>query len=176
MKFNPDEVSEQLRHYLGRWGQLRAFHEQLGIKPPRETLEDMMVRHGRPFLEREPLPKGAVRPESQECYWNAWTLWCERPGLRYCEGYVMLEDGILPVLHGWCIDENDRVLDPSVHQHKGAVYHGVVFNNAFTGPAWKRLRQHGLIGIFANAEVFEEDLFAEIEPASMPAAATGIRP
>lgn len=150
--FNPQQELASLHQFMGRWQDLRDFHERMGsgIKVPK-TIDETLLEVGRPFTARSLLDDKDVRPESRECYWNAWQLFLRQPGLHYCEGMVVLEGFGMPVLHGWCIDEEDRVWDPSVSQHRGAVYHGAQFEDDFVHKAWEQLRETELIGIFANA-------------------------
>jgi hypothetical protein len=73
----------------------------------------LVLRHGRPYEPRL-MPPGSKPGKRGCCYANAYQLAAQRPELRYVEGYSVHED--FPQMmnrHGWCIDADDRVVDPS---------------------------------------------------------------
>jgi hypothetical protein len=160
--FDVEEALASMQSQMSCWRELRRLRELMN-DPIRmgPTLDEFILDHGRAFRLRGVVPDDQVRAESQECYWNAWQLAKDNPSLRYCEGKAYLENVALPVLHGWCIDENDRVIDPSVRQDRGVSYYGVEFSREFAQDMWSRLDPRALIGILCNADVLQlsdEDL------------------
>lgn len=69
-----------------------------------------------------------VRAPSKECWLNAFRAMHERPGLRYVEGWCVL-NGLL-VEHGW-LETDTAIVDPTLYRHPPARYFaGLVFTPA----------------------------------------------
>lgn len=141
-------MADALRTHLGGWGVLRKATP--GMRNTPEIYDELVLRLGVPMPSRAVLPERLVREDSQVCYDNAARLWRRRKGLRYCEGYVFLEDCPIPVLHGWCLDASGAVVDPSVSNARGAVYYGMVYRDDYALAMWRRLRVKRRIGILPN--------------------------
>lgn len=127
------------------------------------TSEEWVEKHGVAMTQRAPLPARMVKPKSQQCYWNAWVLFLMKhrtitSPVSYCEGFVMLPDVPIPVMHGWCLDSKGRILDPSVEQDIPPVYIGVVFKDGFAMDAWGKLNKERRIGILGNVWVFKKTM------------------
>lgn len=65
-----------------------------------------------------------------------------RYNLKYVEGIVLFktEFGEFPLAHGWCIDGNEDVIDPTSHKNQGIVdctYFGVPIKWSYS-EWWKR--------------------------------------
>lgn len=124
--------------------------------PPGSTRVPVMIvpefvhEYGRYFDERVALPTDRVFPESQACYWNAWLHRAYDPSLRYCEGYVQLSRAPYPVLHGWLLDAQGQIHDPSVANEDSAQYFGVVFKKRAAGALWRKLLKIEACGIIEN--------------------------
>ena len=91
-----------------------------------------LLAEGRWFTPQT-LPKGIHPAPLGLCFANAARLATRRPALRYCEGYATIAlstDGALfAAEHGWCIDEHDRVVDPTwctANGSPGLAYLGIV--------------------------------------------------
>lgn len=87
---------------------------------------DFLMNHGR-FWTPTPL-QADIRPMTPSlCFHNAYILaYSRRTQLRYVEGYAL---GIIPAHHGWCVDDEDRVVDPtwaSTETMLGTAYFGTV--------------------------------------------------
>lgn len=152
IEIDMEDLRQGLITYLKGFSELRKLHKDAGseLNWPRQDSE-VIYEHGCLMEKgRVVLPKRTVKPESRECYFNAWKLYKRRKGLRYCEGYIGLDGCPIPVMHGWCIDKAGMILDPSVEQDRKTVYYGVVFKNEFTDRIWPELRRKGAIGIFGN--------------------------
>lgn len=82
-----------------------------------------LLEHGRdfPVLARW---VGSYGPP-HECFANARRYVASRPGLRYCEGMMshmwqppgMERETPWIVAHGWAVDEEDKVWDPTLPPH-----------------------------------------------------------
>lgn len=173
--FTQEQCEEAVKGHLQAFADLRALlrHNKPDLQIA-QTLEELILERGRPFTRRGALPKNfPVTPRSRECYFNAWKLYkrLRNHKYRYCEGYVMAESFIIPVLHGWLIDsETNELLDPSVEQEGAIYYHGVVFRRDFTDWVWPMLRRRQAIGILGNVwqlrDLSTEELLNGIEPQS----------
>lgn len=145
--------------FLEAFGKLREM--QKNAKNPiniAKTDTEVILEIGRPMLKRHLLDERLVNAESKQCYDNAWTMKNRRrkQRLRYCEGYVALENIMIPVHHGWLLNDEDEVVDPSVYQNKTAVYYGIEYADEFAKKAWALLRKKRLIGIMLNMYALDE--------------------
>lgn len=164
----PQEALDELVSQLGQWGAYRKAMDVIG-KPFNmpQTFDEMLLEHGHSFIERAKTTW--CKPNSKQCFLNAWDYWRGRVDLRYCEGKVILGsliDARLPLAieHGWCVDRDGVVHDPSVSMDELCVYHGVVFKDDFAKDSWTKLRhpRHQLIGIIPNLWCMRE---IEFDPA-----------
>lgn len=161
-------MHESLMDYLGQWKTMRvALPGGERVRLP-DTPEEFVFDHGTAFHATVELPRRQLSVRDRLCYWNAWRLKSKNPQLRYAEGFLYAEHMLLPVLHGWCVDTDGRVADPSVTQHTERVYHGVVFHDAFARQVWSGLARRSLIGILPN--VWQLDLSADALVAGVDAA------
>jgi hypothetical protein len=138
--------------YLDAETDLRRAMLELGLPANVEKGLKEFVREQGSFKDGDffTLPENKVQALSQECYYNAWALMVDRADLFYCEGYLYVDSCPLPVLHGWCVDADGHVHDPSVPQDSRRMYYGVTFARQFASMQWDRLRSRGLIGILCN--------------------------
>lgn len=85
-------------------------------------ISDVILRHGRQFKPGPAkLPSGLSRGELKQCFSNAQSeLWHDQR-LTYVEGYAM---SIIPVHHGWLVDDEGRVLELTWRE-PGSAYIGV---------------------------------------------------
>lgn len=81
----------------------------------------LILQHGREWTERRPW---RWRGSKQACYYNAQYLARTRKGLRYVEGFAT---SVIPVEHAWCIDAENRVIDPTWDADRPADYFGIPF-------------------------------------------------
>lgn len=157
--FDVKQQADDLVEYMGAWGKLRERLTQAGERAQMGImLEEFVLRHGRLMTDRHLLPESHVRPGSKECYWNAWRLHRRRPRLAYCEGYMAVERCPIPVMHGWCLDAQGKVWDPSIEQSRGAVYFGIQYRADWVSEKFGVLRKRRLIGIMPNWYVFDREL------------------
>lgn len=94
--------------------------------PPREELLNALTmdKHYLPFrlvlefgTDYDPavMPDDVAEGQPRCCFNNAFELArSSDSALRYVEGYACLDGAwIYPSRHGWCIDDEDRVIDPT---------------------------------------------------------------
>jgi hypothetical protein len=74
----------------------------------------LLLQRGRSF-EASPLPAGIEVMEAGSCYLNAYTLASFQPErFSYYEGYgSLVGNNGWATAHGWCIDSDGRVVDPT---------------------------------------------------------------
>jgi len=85
-----------------------------------------LLEHGRAFAP-SPRPKGYRQMKQKACFRNAGVL-ADKRGLTYCEGVArdaMTHGGW--VAHAWCVDSNDRLIDPT-WDPEGVAYFGVTID------------------------------------------------
>jgi hypothetical protein len=128
---------------------------------PFAGMEGFVLTYARHFHPK-PYPRrlNAFRGEEHACFKNAWWMVLESKGkLRYVEGFAAQKDSLVrygktlypnAILHGWAIDEHDRVIDPT-WMDKGSLYFGVVFDFGYCLKTAVRKREHtSLIGNFRD--------------------------
>lgn len=83
-----------------------------------------------------PLPRGVLRGPIKQCFQNAGELLTADPSLTYCEGYAVLPDIGLPMLHAWCLTAEGRVVDPTWRDAEQAFYLGLPYQPEFCLAHW----------------------------------------
>ena len=74
------------------------------------SIEDFILKNGRQMgIKMESLPTGIKRGKPKQCFKNAYLL-ALAEGFTYCEGYA---NGVIPLMHAWCLDKNKKVIDPT---------------------------------------------------------------
>lgn len=120
-------------------------------------VETFLMQHGR-FHVAAPLPSGVQRGMQGMCWRNAGRLvvadaWVPGlvPGvgrLRFADG-LALRPGLVPIRHGWCVDDDLRVVDPTwgrsggVHLLRGGGSDGCVPEDDST----QRVLEHSRVAI-----------------------------
>lgn len=79
-----------------------------------------------------------------ECFHNAYKAMADTEYM-YCEGYAMTEKLGMPMAHGWLMDVDGNVIDPTWKDGYG--YFGVVFDTMFM---LKFVARTNALGIFGN--------------------------
>jgi hypothetical protein len=90
-------------------------------------LQEFVLKYGR-FHEPQALPDCYELRAPRSCFGNASFLAVTRD-LRYAEGFAFASDAIHLFHHAWCLDDDNRVVDPT--WGCGLAYRGVVFDSAF---------------------------------------------
>jgi hypothetical protein len=139
-------LQSKLHDWMAMWEKAR----EAGVNAPR-NINDWLYENGAAMDQRAVLPERQVFPKSRQCYYNAWMHKVRHePEATYCEGYCWIEGVIIPVMHGWLLSTDGKVIDPSVEQDVDAAYYGVQFRDEFARPIWKRLLKMQAIGIIEN--------------------------
>ncbi len=121
--------------YKGVKGYMEMLAEHFG-----DPSCKLVLVHGRTFSEMSPNGMKYKPGKPKHCYWNAYELAARTRGkLRYVEGYA---NGGIPMSHAWCIDEHDRVIDPTWRPDNGQYDDGDrdYFGIVIPLPIVKRLR------------------------------------
>lgn len=72
-------------------------------------------------------PKGFRKMRDKACFWNALRAACERPSLRYAEGFALTRFGWTH--HAWVVDDQDHAIEVTWAQ-PGERYIGIAFTSA----------------------------------------------
>ena len=110
---------KEIKEYLETVRKVQSEMNSKNTEYPFISIEDFVLKNGQLF-RTDPSIK-VKRGQMKDCFMNAQRL-AEGKGYRYVEGYAA---GIIPMLHGWVVDENGTVIDPTWKDHD-AVYFGVV--------------------------------------------------
>lgn len=117
MSFNR-AAEQELTNYLNHVALVR---ERGTGTPPGfaySSVEQWVLEHGKFY--KPPVEGG--RMTQRYCFANAY-VWAQRHGCRYVEGYAI---GMIPVLHAWCADASDNVIE-TTWEEPGHAYFGVSF-------------------------------------------------
>jgi len=120
-----------------------TLHESVGHV---KSLEHFVLEHGRPFIEVAP-PRWFLpwMQKPRQCFSNSLQLTVV-DRLRYVEGFAVLATVNLPVHHGWCLDGDGRVVDPTWGT-RGVTYFGVPFKHAYAAARYEaQINKGRLIG------------------------------
>jgi len=102
-------------------------------------IEEFVLKHGREY-EISPLIFPRNRGKKKECFKNA-TLLSFKRGWTYVEGYAF---GIaMPMLHGWCVNEDGIVVDPT--WDNGKMYFGVEFSMSYVEAVILQKKTYGVL-------------------------------
>jgi hypothetical protein len=74
--------------------------------------------------QAQALPKRYSRMIPKQCFRNAAQLVQRRKGLQYCEGYFLRPDIGIPIHHAWAIDQENRVIDPTLDDPEAGEFIG----------------------------------------------------
>lgn len=115
------------------------------LAPAMPTSEALVLKYGKPFTGLAGLlPKGMTRGQMGRCFDNC-AIRALRSGLTYCEGFAIPKDvPIMPIYHGWLIDENGTIIDPT--WQGGIDYYGIEFDLAFVIAFMQETEYCGILG------------------------------
>jgi hypothetical protein len=105
----------------------------------------LVLENGKAFLTRVEHPK--FRGELQQCFQNCFEILLTHPELSYCEGFGTDDNMLLAVPHGWLINKDMQVIDPTWIDEKstGSVYFGVVFKSKFVFDIARKTKHYGIL-------------------------------
>ena len=78
----------------------------------------------------------------KSCYWNCQQLVIKQPELIYCEGYAISQNVGFPFPHGWLLNSEGKLLEPT-WESPGEAYWGVAFDWEWVQALLKRRSQQG---------------------------------
>lgn len=90
------------------------------------NFEELILNCGKEMFFK-PLPNNIEVGLPKQCYLNCLQLLDEHPEFKYCEGYALATDSVLPVPHAWLVNSAMEVIDPT--WNNPAIYLGVTFNS-----------------------------------------------
>jgi hypothetical protein len=92
--------------------ELMAFaHKQL--RSGLDSVEGFLLPFGEEFSDAY-LPDHLEVMEPRMCFMNCFELAGMMDDLTYCEGFVLLASLPIPIHHAWCVDEEGRVVEPTI--------------------------------------------------------------
>lgn len=95
----------------------------------KRTCQEFVLEHGW-WYEPVELPKIIALGTPEQCHTNAVNLALDDDSLIYCEGYALVKERSLPVIHAWVTDGNGNAIDNTWPQ-PGVAYAGVPFKSLF---------------------------------------------
>jgi len=99
-----------------------AFMSKSNVDFRTLDLHGFLLKHGTFMLGRR-RPKGFRKQANKMCYRNAQQMAVLYPDqYTYCEGIAC---GIIPTQHGWLVDTDGNVIDPTWRNPEKATYFGV---------------------------------------------------
>jgi hypothetical protein len=106
--------------------QLRAYVEFMAREMSQYkgnlNLYQFLIDHGT-YMEGRKRPKGFRKQANKMCYRNAQQMAVLYPDqYTYCEGIAV---NTIPTQHGWLVDTDGNVIDPTWRQPEQCVYLGV---------------------------------------------------
>jgi hypothetical protein len=120
----PEATTDSERDLLGYCEIMIALRQPKGelarMGEAYACIEDFLAREGS-FWTPQPLPERFPQMPPKYCYATS-QHFASLFGLRYVEGIAA---GIIPVMHAWCLDDSDRVVD-ATWEDTGVAYLGVV--------------------------------------------------
>ena len=129
--------SSNVRQYLE---QISSMTKDSNFK----SLESFILEKGESFdSEKYPAKYQSWRGKMKDCFKNAFWLAIENEDLTYVEGYAL---SIIPVLHAWCVDKQNRVIDPTWPDQENCQYYGVKFEKEFVRKFITKSKIYGLLG------------------------------
>ncbi len=104
---------------------------------PTPAAKALLKRTGQRFVldygwlyEPVPLPKHIVPGIAEQCFRNAVELTIDDRSLIYCEGFALLKECSLPILHAWVTDGQGAAID-NTWPEPAVAYAGVPFKSLF---------------------------------------------
>lgn len=138
-----EHVIEQHANALDRMGYGRSIYSEL-------------LKHGREFTA-QPLPEDIERGTPKECFQNCLNI-ADGETLIYCEGYGMRPELMVLIHHAWCIDEDERVVDPTWDRPEECQYFGVDFQTHYIWEVANKFECTGMtLETFLSERAKEED-------------------
>ncbi len=133
---------------------LEYLQQMAQLPEPYCPLERFIMAHGADHIAQRK-PKAFRRGKPKYCFRNAAHLALEHDELRYVEGFGLRTD-LFPILHAWCIDPDDRVIDITWTDPETCYYRGVVIARGILTRELVRLRHYGLLdGMKPNFDLMQ---------------------
>lgn len=104
-----------------------------------EPMSTFLCKRGRRFDKLLACPPN-LRGRMGECYRNAGRLALANASLTYHEGFGFDPSIGIPIRHGWVVDPEGHVIDPTWAYSAGSVYFGIGLRTDFM---WKRVVAQG---------------------------------
>jgi hypothetical protein len=121
------EAGEQIREYLKMLD--ASFRRIIGKQTPSGYYGAPGIVLDRGCVMKASKAKPPHVGKMSECFMNAQRLAIfDMEKYRYAEGWAVLGDVPLPVLHAWCVNRRGLVVDPTWYGRGKAYYFGMVIS------------------------------------------------
>ena len=96
-------------------------------------IHDLVSRQGKVFsnfISSDKIKNLQYFSEPKQCYYNAWQTLQINPkeNFIYCEGYMFIPNIPIGIIHGWLVDKNKNVFDPTIKNYQSNIYIGLTFD------------------------------------------------
>jgi hypothetical protein len=121
-------------------------------------LERFVLRNGKPY---SPGPRKGLKGPAKQCYMNAAkVVMCDADASAYVEGFVVIKDLPIPILHAWVSYDGETVMDPTLDS-ANREYFGVSFTRR---ELVSELRKTKVYGLLDTGRGFNADLMFRRDP------------
>jgi len=128
------------------------------FEAPMCPLERFILECGEDYIPAK-RPKGVRKQADKMCFRNATQLALSNRDLEYVEGFAVNADIGFPLMHAWCVDKADKVIDVTWRKPEGSMYRGVII------PRYTLLIQlvkNNFYGLLDNGITINMDLIGEL--------------
>lgn len=142
----------------------RAMHDRIAescTMRPQHTVHGFVLTHGREMIA-QPRPVWCERGTPKECFSNATHL-SIRTGLTYVEGFVVRADIPIPILHGWCVDDDNTVVDPTIDRPEECEYYGIPINSDFLQDQMHKSGMYGILDNYKTVDIYQVEPITFLE-------------
>lgn len=96
---------------------------------PYTNIYDFVHKNGRIYTYHS-LPKGIRKGQMGKCFMNAYHLAESDNRFTYVEGFALIPNVGVPILHAWCVDADDNAFDVT-WKDGSTEYFGVPFDLSY---------------------------------------------
>lgn len=148
---------DEVRHYLELMDRMVVEMAGRHDSPPASMLciESIVLKLGRAWTPKA-RPAGMRKMRNGLCYMNAYRIQVFDGGLRYVEGYAASPDSLIPVAHGWCVNEQDEVVDPTWKDPERTAYYGIEIPEDLLHCSMALTRVYGFFGSVRTGKLVSE--------------------
>ena len=136
----------------------KAMHDKIAescTMKAQHTIHGFVLKHGREMIA-QPRPEWCERGVPKECFSNATHL-SIRTGLIYVEGFMVRRGIPFPIHHGWCVDDDNTVIDPTITDPEQCEYYGIPINSEFLHDQMHKSGMYGVLDNWKTYDIYKVD-------------------